>query len=157
VKEKHIMIVQILRGIPGSGKSTWARSCASSIGATICSADYFHMIDGEYMYNRDNAGAAHTSCVRAYLDCMKAGETSIIVDNTNTLAHEIAPYVALAKVYAYDFEIVEFPVDLVTAYDRQTHDVPYGTVAMMHRNMLMEVLPARWSRTLGVNYSPGAT
>ena len=51
--KKRILI--IVRGLPGSGKSTFAEL----LGDIICTTDDFHMKDGKYCWTAEKAGAAH--------------------------------------------------------------------------------------------------
>ena len=48
-------VLIIVRGIPGCGKSTFAEL----LGSAICTADDFHMKDGEYKWIQERVGLAH--------------------------------------------------------------------------------------------------
>jgi adenylate kinase family enzyme len=48
----------LMRGLPGSGKSTKARKIAGEVGV-IYSTDDFFMIDGKYIYNPKLIGDYH--------------------------------------------------------------------------------------------------
>lgn len=51
----------ILRGAPGSGKTTWA--LANRQTSTLCSADhYFTGPDGVYRFDASKIGLAHAAC-----------------------------------------------------------------------------------------------
>jgi predicted kinase len=90
--------VLILRGVPGAGKSTYAKTIP---GATIVSADdYFMKSDGTYAYNRDLIQKAHEFCFREFLAAAEADKPTIIVDNTNVQAWEISPYYLSGKALA---------------------------------------------------------
>ncbi len=144
------MNVVILRGIPGSGKSTWAeRQQGRKI---ICSADHFHIVNGEYLFNPAKAGEAHNDCLHKFLSfAMEASEGRgrtdlLIVDNTNTTAWEISPYYRLAEVYGLSVSILNFYCEILTSFQRNIHKVPIKTIAAIHRNMLVEVLPSHWKQ-----------
>lgn len=143
------MKVLIMRGLPGSGKSTWVRNYWNSMDPgtypLVCSADDYHMVDDEYRYDPKKAGAAHTECLRKFLNGLQ-GERydSIIVDNTNTTAAEIAPYYRLAEMFGVETKIVRVCCDLQLAMSRQTHAVPESTIFTMWQNLNSERLPAYW-------------
>lgn len=135
------MKVMILRGLPGSGKSTFTRQYE---GAVICSADhYFETLDG-YKFNPSELPNAHAACFRKFLGALQNGHDDvIIVDNTNTTAWEISPYVAAAQAYGIEAEVVHIECDPEVAFTRQTHGVPrHAFEAMSER--LNEGLPPFW-------------
>lgn len=140
------MKVIIARGLPGSGKSTWLDR--NYPDAVVCSADFYHMVEGEYRFDPRNAGKAHADCLRSYLKALElltvqAPQTVVAVDNTNTTAHEISPYLRLAEVFDCDYEIAWIDVPLKICLQRQTHNVPLQTMLRMAHN-LMQPLPDNW-------------
>lgn len=88
----------IVRGIPGSGKSTWAHS---QVGATVCSADDYFYVDGVYTFDPQSLPYAHNACIIYCKAAMQRQEPLIIVDNTNTQRWEYAPYLEIAGRYGY--------------------------------------------------------
>lgn len=99
------MKVYILRGLPGCGKTTYARRLQESNPerTAIVSADRYLMLDVVYRFDRSQLPMAHGECLRAYADCVSRPMSleSVIVDNTNLSAVEIAPYYALALAYGH--------------------------------------------------------
>jgi len=93
-KDKHLIIV---RGIPGSGKSSFA----SLLGRAICTADDWHIRKGVYDWKPENVGKAHDWCQRKCRRFMKAGIERIIIANTSTTKKEFNPYIQMAKHYGY--------------------------------------------------------
>ena len=90
-------ILYIVRGVPGSGKTTFA----NSLGRAVCTADDFYMKKGEYIWFADKIATAHSWCRRKCRRFMKVGVSPVIVANTNTTEKEFEPYVELAKTYGY--------------------------------------------------------
>ncbi len=43
----------LIRGLPGSGKTTFAKELASTFGVKHYEADMFFEVDGVYKFNRD--------------------------------------------------------------------------------------------------------
>lgn len=134
------MIVTILQGISGSGKSTFART----LSADVVSADNHFMVDGEYRFDPSRLPDAHAECLMTFLACLSSGR-NVVVDNTNTTAVEVAPYYALAQAFGADVEIVRVACDPATAAKRTTHGVPEAAVYAMHRRLESFSGPPWWS------------
>ena len=91
-------ILYIVRGLPGSGKSTFAQTLTPN----HWEADmYFLNGNGEYKFNMDEIKNAHQWCRDAVEDAMKRGLDKIAVSNTFTQVWEMEPYHKLAEYYGY--------------------------------------------------------
>lgn len=158
------MKVIIMRGLPGSGKSTWVKHCVQHHQhmhktATVHSADRAHTLsDGTYKFDPKNVAKAHNDCLREYLlsvdphSCInrfiipEQQKTScVIVDNTNTEVWEIAPYHRLAEMFNHEVSIIRVECSLQTAIGRGIHNVPIKTMLSMQHRLLTEVLPSHWN------------
>lgn len=131
--------VVIMRGISDSGKSTAAQEVAAAAQArghsvAVCSADYYFMRDGVYVFDVTELGAAHRACWQAFVDALRRRVNVVIVDNTNTTAREWQPYAETGKNSGYDVRFQEFsPPALRADFDayvakcaaRNTHGVPH--------------------------------
>lgn len=148
------MRVYIMRGLPGSGKSTWAKDNLPH--AVVCSADHFHTgSDGVYRFDPANAGNAHGECLKKFAILLETFRITgngpdVVVDNTNTTAAELAPYVALSAAYGVEYEIVFIPCDFATACYRNTHRVPRATIWHMMQNLNTERLPVWWKQSFAI-------
>lgn len=87
----------LLRGLPGSGKSTFAQS----LGGEYCEADMFFMKDGVYKFDPSMLGLAHGWCQTKARNLMFADVPRVIVSNTFTQEWEMDAYYELAKQYGY--------------------------------------------------------
>lgn len=138
--------VIIMRGIPGSGKSTWVEE--NEPDSHYCSADrYFVGEDGVYRFNPANIGEAHKSCMRHFLDALFFCEEidhefNVVVDNTNTQLWELSPYMAVALARGHKVKIVTVHCDFTTAAERNTHGVPEQAVKAMFERF--EHIPPFW-------------
>ncbi|XP_026564559.1 uncharacterized protein LOC113441653 isoform X2 [Pseudonaja textilis] len=97
----------MLRGLPGSGKTTLSHILRgqSYNGIVFSTDDYFHQINGCWSYNVSQLGTAHEWNQNRAKEAMDLGRSPIIIDNTNTQAWEMKPYVkaALEKGYHVEF------------------------------------------------------
>jgi hypothetical protein len=157
------MKVYVMSGIPGSGKSTWIDNELKGrqrLAVSVCSADHYHYDDdGCYRYRPENAGKAHALCLGSYLRQIQgyaerrgAGvplPDAVVVDNTNIRAWEASPYVRLAELFGFDYEIVRVYCDPVVAASRNVHQVPFERVMQMYRAFLADDFPGHW-RVRGV-------
>jgi predicted kinase len=151
------MEVIIMRGIPGSGKSTWIKNFIAERkwpenDYVIVSADHYFMVGSCYRYDPKKIGEAHASCLRDFVaelyPMRKDAPRGVIVDNTNTTAVEIAPYYALALAYGAEVKIVRVHCPFEVAHPRNVHGVPQSTVWRMYQNILSERLPPHWNEEI---------
>lgn len=128
------MSIVILSGVPGSGKSTWAKRYPDAV---VCSADDFFR---HRPFDPLQLGLAHQLCFRKFLDSM---HKQVVVDNTNLTIGEIAPYYLAAESFMKQVVVVRIsPPDFEVAYRRQTHGVPFVPFSRMVSNFLdRKVLP----------------
>ena len=95
-------ILYLLRGLPGAGKSTLAKS----IGAVYFEADMFFMEGNEYKFNPLKLKDAHAWCQNQVRISMKNANggmtpTRIAVANTFTQEWEMDVYYELAKEFGF--------------------------------------------------------
>ena len=96
----------IVRGLPGSGKSTFALELVGS-DFLVCEADKYFMVDGEYKFDGSKLKEAHESCrnlVETYMKDSLINDQfyrEIAVSNTFTQEWEMQAYIDLAKQYGY--------------------------------------------------------
>lgn len=114
--------VIIMRGVPGSGKSTYIKN--NFPDAIVCSADKFFEQNGEYKFNRELLGEAHHWCLRTFCSHLLQCANLVVVDNTNISTWEIAPYAQMALAHVYGLEIITLKVNPEVAHSRNVHGVP---------------------------------
>ena len=86
----------LLRGLPGAGKSTLAKS----LGGMQIEADKYFMDGDEYKFDPSKLKEAHAWCQNAVSVWMKS-QDKITVSNTFTQEWEMQPYFDLAEKYGY--------------------------------------------------------
>lgn len=111
----------IVRGLPGSGKSTYAKS----LGIPHFEADMYFMKDGEYKFDASKLKHAHMWCFNQFADQVDCG-SDVVVSNTFTTVKEMNDYLVYAGARNYDIIIVE----VKTQYG-SIHNVPEETIAKM--------------------------
>lgn len=133
----------IIRGLPGSGKSTLGEKIAQSF-RTICVAadDYFTDNAGGYQFEPSKIARAHQWCRDTVREAMLheaefPGEwDAVAVANTFTRHWEMEPYLDLAEEFGWTPIVVTMPLpeneeDLKVLYERQIHGVPWDTMVQM--------------------------
>ena len=90
----------LLRGLPGSGKSTVAKLLTADYGR-FREADMFFMENGVYKFDPSKIKDAHAWCKNEVEYLMIYDSRKIVVSNTFTQAWEMVPYYELAEKYGY--------------------------------------------------------
>lgn len=139
-REKSMGKMIIMRGIPGSGKSTKVKEILKEMpDAKVFSTDnYWLRPDGTYDFNPKLIGQAHQWNQREAKVACRTDCPVIVIDNTNTQEWEMEPYTAMAKRFDYEVEIKAVhgkdltPTEVQEYAERNTHGVPLKTVKAMY-------------------------
>ena len=93
----------LLRGLPGSGKTTLAKLLSENGKYPIHSIDaYFtDAKTGAYNFEFDKNHLAYKQCEEQTLASIKQGAEKIFIDNTFTIEWELEPYFTLASPHNY--------------------------------------------------------
>ena len=127
----------LMRGLPGSGKSYAARALTDGVpGAVVFSTDdFFRTAHGGYAFEPRLLPEAHAWNQRRAATAVQAGTPLIVIDNTNLMLWEMAPYAELAVRggYAVELRVATTPWadDPAECARRCTHGVPLQTLMAM--------------------------
>lgn len=83
----------LIRGLPGSGKSTIAKDLAL-VGFEHFEADMFFVVNGQYRYEGTRIRDAHSWCQKMTRQALATGK-KVVVSNTFTQLREMEPYLSL--------------------------------------------------------------
>lgn len=114
----------LIRGLPGSGKSTIARTLVSE-GFHHFEADMYFEVNGHYQYDASRIRDAHSWCQQMTRRALAAGER-VVVSNTFTQLREMAPYLSMTK----NAQVIE-----ATGKWQNVHGVP---------PVMLERMATRW-------------
>lgn len=103
---KNMSKLTLVRGLPGSGKSTFAKL----LNVFHVEADMWFMKNSNYEWTREDLGKAHKWCQEMVEFAMIEG-MDIVVSNTFVKVKDIKPYIKLAETYNYNFEVIECKAD----------------------------------------------
>ena len=99
-------ILTLVRGLPGSGKSTFANTITNEF--SVCEADkFFYDKEGNYNFDATKLRQAHEWCRNQVETRMKDNQNNpqfypeIVVSNTFTQEWEMEAYYKLAEQYGY--------------------------------------------------------
>lgn len=116
--------VHLIRGLPGSGKSTRARAYAAR-GYVHIEADDFFVSNGRYVFDPTKLPQAHASCRQRVAAALAAGR-NVVVANTFSRRWEMGPYWELAALYG-----ARVTEETMRGQYQNAHGVPAEAIAAM--------------------------
>lgn len=157
------LIVIIMRGLSGSGKSTMVNKIMDALlplgwDSFRVSADDFFMEGGEYKFDPSKLSQAHAMCMSGFLVCLEAGKRQVtkkisngvvvFVDNTNTTVAEYTPYTLVAESQGYKPLLLEVATGIEVCKRENVHGVPDAGIEAQNKRFEMS---RPWDNTRTVN------
>lgn len=137
--------VFILRGLPGSGKSTFADKLTATLRYghdlfNVYSADKYWINDwGEYNFDITQVPKNHQECLLEFMTDLYPifyrSRLHFLIDNTNTSIPEMETYIKIAQAYGLDVSIVTFNCSIERSVSRNVHKVPEATIKRMFEKL----------------------
>lgn len=132
----------VMRGLPGSGKSTRAEAIAAAHRShgtvAVLSTDQYWMRAGVYAFDATKLPDAHAWNYRRAVQAMDEKTDVVVIDNTNILRRHFSNYIEAARQRGYAVEEVvigTFDSEFVrVCYERGVHGVPLATIQWMAYN-----------------------
>lgn len=115
-------ILAIVRGISGSGKSTYAKSLGGFY--THLENDQFFMVNGEYKFDVNLLQYAHKWCLMNTIKGLLSG--NVVVSNTFTRVWEMEKYFEISSILNIKILVREMKTEYTN-----THGVPPKVIQSM--------------------------
>lgn len=109
----------MVRGLPGSGKTTLAKKMAKGLNTSHLEADQYFEFGDKFLFKAEWLKQAHQRCFRLTKAVLDAGH-NVVVANTFTRVWEMQHYLDLAE---HNLMIDVAVVKCIGNYD-SIHDVP---------------------------------
>jgi energy-coupling factor transporter ATP-binding protein EcfA2 len=123
----------LIRGLPGSGKSTYAQSLGGVDHHYEADMYFIDPETGEYKFDASAQSEAHAWCQESTLNALIDG-FDVVVSNTFTTYKEIKPYLIIADYASVDVHILTRTGDYGSI-----HDVPDEAIEKMRTRFQSDV------------------
>jgi predicted kinase len=103
---QHKKSLILLRGLPGSGKSTLGIALSENGKYPVFSVDDYFTKSGNYNFEFDKNHLAYKQCEQSTSAALQAGIEKVFVANTFTMDWEIEPYFKMASENHYSVFVI---------------------------------------------------
>ena len=101
----------ILRGVPGSGKSTYASYLHKVKETKIISSDdpFYSMKANRPIYRKGQEYQSHQYCRTSFVIACQANERFIVIDDFNINESDLYFYNTISQYFGYEVELLRLP------------------------------------------------
>lgn len=139
----------IVRGLPGSGKSTFAKKYFSYPDFLHYEADqFFTAPDGTYHYNKAEINKAHEWCYAQVFNTLINGRFNVCVSNTFTRLEFIKRYLDIRK--QEDCNDISAEIHEMLGTYGSIHNVPEADMKKMKK--AWQEIPTHWGIQVTKHY-----
>lgn len=115
----------LIRGIPGAGKSTFARILTKHPNAVWFEADMWRGFGEARRYSEEYSHNAHAWCLGKAADALRNGRAIVVVSNTFAKVAQMRPYYdvvqELIQLYGHTISITVLHVEHDKTLNRSVH------------------------------------
>lgn len=115
----------IIRGLPGSGKTTFANRISNN---TVAADDFMLSASWDYLFDPAKLSFAHSKCFDQVKEWLDSG-TDCVVHNVFKRRAHMAPYIEFCLNNSHSHTII-----LMDQQYESVHNVPARAIANMRRN-----------------------
>lgn len=137
----------IIRGVPGTAKSTKAKRLRERFGNNShhWEADMFFKKNGAYKFDKEKLPMAHAWCLERTRWSLKNGFTPVIVSNTFTRTREMLPYFNTCREFGAKLTIINMHHEYGSV-----HNVPEEHMEKYRQRF---AVPIDEARLVGIEYN----
>lgn len=136
INDKKVPMLYIVRGIPGSGKTTLAQAMARAMGCVYVEADQYMTDDqGIYEWDVEKLPWAHQKCKHVIKIELQSG-SDVIVSNVSATLKDINEYIEIAKSLNCNFTSLVVESRNET---KSTHNLPAERILTIRRQFVVKI------------------
>ena len=128
------MIITVIRGLPGSGKTSYAQELAKQTGAILIEPDAFVTVDGKYRYDPARWGKARYLARQIMRLIATTQESDIIYADVQPTRREVADMLRDIGQYVQGlrYRVIDMlPIDLEWSMKLNRHNVRRADIEKM--------------------------
>lgn len=134
MREQSPKMAIIMRGLPGSGKSTFVRMLSSNLDdCTVHAVDDLHRDgDGRFRWDEDKAARNYELNYANFVRSCAEGRDVVVCDCMNLTHDEVQRYVSIAEQFGYGtYVVTPAPVAAAASARRNQHGVSLAHARLM--------------------------